>query len=110
MIFVLVINTAQSRTRVQIMSILLTSSHTDSYSSPPLQRNPMSSAIIAAGEYSESADKENALIPMVENCTNSSLSLPILVPSDGLPNLDQDELQDDSEDDDSDSEEEPEFP
>ena len=44
------------------MSILLTSSHTDSYSSPPLQRNPMSSAIIAAGEYSESADKENALI------------------------------------------------
>ena len=70
----------------------------------------MASATIV-GEYSESADKENALIPMAENCTHFSLSLHVLVPSDGFPNLDQHQHhQDDSEDDDSDSEEEPEFP
>ena len=71
----------------------------------------MTTSTTAARKYSESADKENALIPMVKNGMHSSLSLPVLAPSDGLPNLDQDELQDDSEDDDdSDSEEEPEFP
>ena len=58
----------------------------------------------------ESANKTSALIDIENKSTYFNISLLVLVPSDGLPNLDdelQDEPRDDSEDDD--SEEEPEF-